>query len=436
MNDRLIADTVCSVPFLSMSLRNSGSFRLCCAAIEREILKNDGSAFIAGRDSVASAWNSDDIKQIRLDLAAGKKPEYCSSCWKKEEIGHRSRRQTENKRYSEEIKGIIEKSVAAGGVVDNQVHYFELRLGSFCNLKCRTCGPHASTSWLSELTANKDDPLISSSTYYSHFLQEDFPRVNNKEQYAACLAVIEENQTGLKELRILGGEPLIHPGFLPLLKKLIHQGLAKNINLLIVTNLTFVSDEMLATLSEFKEIRLAASIDAIGARAELIRSQSRWEKIDKNWQRVLRYQPKLRLYVNCTVSALSIFSIEETVQYVKQTSLEAGRNDVHFCAARVFEPDVFTLAALPLEMRLACKDKVLGVLKRTDLSAHERSDFEALTRLLGEPEKLNNSLLTKKLYNNIETFDRIRKENTFEIIPELSALRGGQSLFSEKFIDV
>ena len=106
----------CALPWIHVATSASGTLRPCCHAAHHLIPKRpDGKSYRLDRPGDLEAyWNSPEIKQLRIDLIAGNRPEICSRCWREEDAGVRSARQVFNDQFSEEIPKQLEDTGTDG----------------------------------------------------------------------------------------------------------------------------------------------------------------------------------------------------------------------------------------------------------------------------------------------------------------------------------
>ena len=110
-------NAICVLPWVHEHLDLSGKQRPCCW----------GSAIKSDRN----------IDSIRKEMLQGLQPIECNKCYKQEL----------NKESSPRIRETIDWLKKFGDpVIDNPViEYIDIRNDPTCNLKCKTCGPDAST---------------------------------------------------------------------------------------------------------------------------------------------------------------------------------------------------------------------------------------------------------------------------------------------------
>ena len=160
------SDTFCLLPWVHLSTRPDGSMRVCCTANASSvgptndklhggqvgILKtSDGRPNNLNVSDFETAWNSDYMKNVRLQMLNGGKPPSCLKCYKEEEAGHRSKRQWETHYWSQrvDLDKILGETKLDGEVPPN-LAYIDLRFGTKCQLACVMCSPHDSSGWIKD----------------------------------------------------------------------------------------------------------------------------------------------------------------------------------------------------------------------------------------------------------------------------------------------
>jgi len=100
-----MSDTFCILPFLHINAYPDKKLKVCCYSqtfLENTNLEND---------SISDAFNSDEYKQIRLDMLNGEKPKFCDVCYKMDEEGAESYRTKWNNYYSHLIQKYKNKMI-------------------------------------------------------------------------------------------------------------------------------------------------------------------------------------------------------------------------------------------------------------------------------------------------------------------------------------
>ena len=256
----------CDLPFEHQYIHMSGSIRLCCATLEN--VNNNQHRYHMSTDSLEDIWNSDYMKQVRLDMKNNKVLDACSKCIGQEERGYGSMRTERNRE-----KNL--SNLADDGSIDLP-NTMELHFGNVCNLKCKMCGQDYSNQvgkeileigkddadflkWVKEQSGNVNNWTNNLSVEYTWF-QND--KVKNR--------LIEYVSKNITTLTIIGGEPTVIPEFYELLDYCYTNDTLQNKNITIVTNLTNTNPKMIKWLSKMKSWTIWASIDGIGDVTEYI----------------------------------------------------------------------------------------------------------------------------------------------------------------------
>ena len=141
-----VSDSFCILPWIHMATYTSGHALLCCVA--------KASPQNLNKKNVSEIWNSEEWRQARKDLLAGKQIPQCDYCWKEEASEIRSHRFNQNYIWYRDlgedyIKELINKTEPDGTLPEDLIT-FDFRLGNTCNLQCVMCRPRDSSRWLND----------------------------------------------------------------------------------------------------------------------------------------------------------------------------------------------------------------------------------------------------------------------------------------------
>ena len=89
---------------MHIATNSTGNLRVCCNAVPTKsyIYKSDGKPYKLFRDDINEAWHSESYKSIRQDFLNGNKPEICERCFREEDAGLKSARQSANEQWGTE----------------------------------------------------------------------------------------------------------------------------------------------------------------------------------------------------------------------------------------------------------------------------------------------------------------------------------------------
>jgi len=311
---------------------------------------------------------SNELKQLRKDFLAGKKPSSCSGCWDAEEQGIKSVRQTDNRIKSKNLSTI------------------SVSLSNKCNFKCRMCNPEDSSAWA--LDTKACDILD----------WHDVPTDTNTSTVDWIIEVAKKQNL---HLRVMGGEPLITDEFLYLLEEIDKYNLYDNVYLILTTNLSVLSYRgvnYLQYFEKFPKLDIYASFDGVGRVGEYIRHGFNFNKFDKNIQKASKYITHLCV----TIQMYNLFDMPNIFAYADRYKLKVNFNFL------------VTPSFLRIE-NLSLKDKkaVLKHYKDNNFSNTELESMLSTTTTLDEKDKFLQ--YTKDL-------DSIWSKDFLQSIPELKNL--------------
>ena len=322
---------------------------------------------------------SDYMSALRQQFRNGVTPTGCRSCEQREQLGLSSRRLLSTKKLGT-IFGYInwEQEPSA-----STPKYFGGHIGNLCNLKCRICTPEYSSQIAAEEIKYANKTLINHNWNKGHNNFWDFLKHNNE----------------IVSYEILGGEPLLLPKNIELIDHLVSSGQAANCQFEVVTNGTQYPD-ILDKATEFDRFKVTVSVDNIGKRFEYERKNAKWNQVTANIKKMIA--ANIDLSISLTVSALNVYYLPETVDWIEQQNLDYYINVVE-------HPNEISVKSLPLTVR----NKVIERLE-------PNPTFNSLVEYINDLGAADNS----QLINYIRNKDLQRGENLKDSHPELAELLG------------
>jgi pyruvate-formate lyase-activating enzyme len=278
--------------------------------------ENDISHHVA--TDVNDFINDKKIIEIRQDIAHGKRNKHCYKCWDLEDAGMISPRQLGNQAHTNKQS---DSSVSeTGRIENNQVEYLDITLGNICNLKCRSCSPSCSHTWIAEAKAMPIYDLPMNYLAKTERLVKDpwFVTAFETKFYDPILPTV-------KIINFLGGEPLVVKEHYDWLQHMIDQGWSHRIELRYNTNGTIIPKKILDIWKRFKKVILSISLDAVGPLAYYVRYPSKWSDIQENVKRLKEHcmvNNNIRIQVHTTVSSLNIMDLDSMIDWCVDTYRE------------------------------------------------------------------------------------------------------------------
>lgn len=312
-------------------------------------------------------FNSDEnIEQVRDSMLKGIRPDICKSCYKSEDTTGWSFRTHETKDWL--------KKFGEPDVNDPKVQHIDVRFNSTCNLKCKMCGPDASTLW------QKEKRLVIKS-------QND-----NKSYFDN---VDKEN---LKKVYLAGGEPTFIKEYLQFLQEL--NEVNPDCEIMINTNLKKLPQPWKELILKIKRLSVICSCDAIESLGSYVRYPLGWNEFEENVKFVSDNANFLQF--NLVSSNLTSHKIYETCRWMSKYS-----NSINITP--LTEPHVFTENAVPIEHRSTYINNIKKLLK-FPVSIHYAGRFKSQVMALMDKYSYAeyNALNHKKLQEEITEQDSHR----------------------------
>jgi|TARA_B110000977_G_C11059669_1_gene485442 molybdenum cofactor biosynthesis enzyme MoaA len=298
-----INDSFCFFPFVHANIRanNDRNVAPCWRSDEMLGKLNDST--------LQEIWNGDEYKTLRQQFLDGKKPAGCSRCWKLEENNETknlSLRSWYLENYAHYYKDIMKDPL------NPTLRSVELRFSNLCNLSCLHCGSQHSTTWNNKLKKHGEIKGFQS-------INPRNPRIITKDEVDSMIPMFAT----LDEIRITGGEPLTDPVFYHFLE-VIPAEIAKNIELLVVSNLMtlkYEDKDAISLFEKFKEVKLRASVDADEATFSYFRSGGNIEIVKENIDRIQSYTNNVSISGVCAVNILNITRLDNIIKFHEQRNM-------------------------------------------------------------------------------------------------------------------
>jgi len=232
-------NSYCAAPWRGLHINPRGDVKTCCAG-NPNMLGNLSS------QSIEQILNGDKLKEIRTALKNGLHHEYCYGCMNRERQGGDSERSWHN-RVNEDF------DIDVATLDYEYATLIDVRWNKTCNLSCNYCGSADSSKW-SEL---KKQPIPAENRHY----------------YTDVCKFIEKHYDKVKEVALVGGEPLL----LKENEKLLDV-IPKDCIVTIITNLSnpLENNRIFQKLSSRHKVGWSISFDNIGDRFEYVRYGANW----------------------------------------------------------------------------------------------------------------------------------------------------------------
>lgn len=225
----------------------------------------------------------------------------------------------------------------------------------------------------------------------------------------------------VEEVYFAGGEPLMMDEHYMILEKLIEVGntdcrIRYNTNF---SMLKFKKWDVLELWKHFTKkdrmnVRIFASLDAMGNVAEYARKGTNWPKIEENIKTVLKEDFWFDL--SCTVSILNIFQIPQFVD--RMIELGVPYYGIHLNNVLTF-PEYYHLNSLPKDLKIKAKDNLYKHLET--IPRQHRIEFKHKYDVISNYFELDKDVSRRKANYDLKAVvtkvDKYRKESFVKVYP-------------------
>jgi MoaA/NifB/PqqE/SkfB family radical SAM enzyme len=311
----------CVLPWIHINLNPDGRRTLCCQS-HQEIFDQQGQPLNAQTHSLAELWNSSGMKDIRRRMAAGEQLSHCNACFHEEGFGRVSYRNRSNEDWFGRPDGpmlerMIDESVDGSAPLDPM--FFDLRLGNLCNLKCTACKPLYSSQI-------ERDPIHSRWVVDAPYTRLGSQSGAQGEWFDAdhLLGEMVSMSGNLVRIVLAGGEPTINKTQIAFLRNLCAMGRAADIDLIVVTNLSNVRQDVYDLFAQFKSLSVTLSVDGAHETYEYVRYPGKWASIVKNVARLREVRPGVRIEIAFVLQAVNALNIVDVFDWADSEDIPIG----------------------------------------------------------------------------------------------------------------
>jgi len=354
--------TFCMAPWTHTYLSPQMERRLCCSSREdsktfNQYIDLNKTSEPFSPDTLEQHWNSDYMKNIRVDLMAGKEISQCQVCNHKL-LSVSTYRTHFNTLFESQIEEAFKKT-RDDGHTDMQVTSWDYRFNNLCNFKCRMCGDMLSSSWeAEERLHNMWDPNKPSQMWMRDDIRAEIEKFHDTvivEEFKTAI----ENKT-IKEIYWCGGEPLMWKIHWESMKRIMELGFQDEVSIRYNSNMSRINffgmnlfDDI---LSKFPHWNILASIDGAGEVGEYVRTGlnfNEWLKNMEYGRKFVKHRKQLRMDLTMTMPGMvGLQELLETAEHL----------NVDLLAKRVFgfSPDnIWSPMCLPRQLLNSIVDEFI-----------------------------------------------------------------------------
>lgn len=398
------SEVFCMAPWIQLHAQTNGEIIPCSMSA----YKGDTIGNLRQNSNLFEAWNSEKMKQLRLNMLQNKKSAICGNCYDYEKIGKVSDRMQYNRDYKEYYNRVT-ATLADGTVTELSIPLLDIRFSNKCNYKCRICNSGSSSQlYEEELKLG----LIDSTTP-----RESRAAGNDEvfwESYKKLLP-------GVKRLHFAGGESLLMDEHFAALEYLIEIG-NTDVNLSYNTNfstLRYKQNNVIELWNKFKKVDVWASLDGMGEQGDYQRKGQRWKEIEDNIRTLQSTCTSAIFGVDVTVSIFNILHIPQFYEYMVENKLvDADRMNLYFLQG----PEYLSVTNLTPALKQKVEELHVhfsnGYLQKISGSEKMKENVLALIKYMNTKQTQRQSEFTRR----ISETDALRNEKFSTTFPELAEM--------------
>jgi len=377
----------CPLPWINLSLDVNGSTRPCCRYHQPNRQQEYKLPFIK-EDKLDRLYNNQQWQNLRQAFIDGVEPSECKMCWDDEAGGVKSYRQNFVESKNIDITNVNFNSTTVQSPIT-----LDLKLNNVCNLKCRICGPQASSTYAKEHKILYPANLLD----YDYWTQDKITNTTHEE-------VLVDWANHIQHIEMTGGEPMNSPENVKVLKLINDASTLSDKTMLINTNVTQWNQSLINYLLKFKKSTLCLSVDDLYERQEYHRFPSKWQDITKNVDKFISLTQQynnIEVILFCTVSVFNVYFLNEYQEWADSKGLTVYYNLLH-------THEKYCIRNLPNPAKKEVESKL-------------NNTFTKVINFLQLPR---NEYYWQQFCDEVENLDEFREQNFVNTYPQWSKILG------------
>jgi MoaA/NifB/PqqE/SkfB family radical SAM enzyme len=397
--------TFCIYPWIHIHAYPTGETYPCCIGDMNYSL---GSC---KKNTLREIWNDEPMRDVRQRMLTDQPVAACARCYEQEAAGFMSGRLSANKHHGHHVDRVHETET--DGTLDRfELTYWDIRFSNLCNLRCRSCGHIFSSQWF------QDQAQLSGPEWKKH---------NQVLNYAGRFETdawdqLVEHLDHVEQIYFAGGEPLLMEEHYRILDELVRRE-RFDVRLIYNTNFTHTDLKGRSVFEYWKlfdSVSVGASLDAAGPRAEYIRKGTDWAVIEQNRRDMLEICPRVDFYISPTLSIMNALHLPDFHRdWVERGLIRAQDLNVNILQ----DPPHYRIDIATAEYKQLIQQKFNEHLQwLTDQDPLNRATV-GFRSAINFMMTTDNSYLLPTFWDKTRQLDEIRRENIFDVIPEIEALK-------------
>lgn len=389
--------TFCIYPWIHLHAYPTGEAYPCCHA---EMAYPVGNTRFKTLEDI---YRDAPMRELRKDMLNERYNPACNRCYEQEESGFFSGRKSANKHHGHHVKRIDDDKF--------QMSYWDIRFSNLCNLSCRSCGHIFSSSWY------KDQAQLAGDNWKDRNRALNYAGRTETDMWEQLVPHLDY----VEQIYFAGGEPLMMAEHYNILDELERRG-RFDVRLIYNTNFTHVQLKDRTVFDywkKFDSVAVGASLDAMGPRAEYIRKGSNWDTVERNRMQMLEICPDVDFYISPTLSIMNALHLPKFHrEWVKKGYIKPQDLNVNILQ----DPAHLRIDIAPTKYKRVIQadyEDHLDWLRPQDPLQRATVGFESAINFMTATD--NSDLLTK-FWSKTKELDDLRRENIFDVLPELRSL--------------
>ena len=373
-----MSDFYCAAPWRGLHINPRGDVKTCCAG-DPNMLGN------LNDQTIEQILHGPVMQEIRQSIKQGQPHAYCYNCVQAERYGRSERDWHNNVNAGFDI--------AASSLTEHTPTLIDIRWNITCNLSCNYCGDKCSSKW----AALKHIPFKSGARPY----------------YEQVCNYLEQHRDHIKEVALVGGEPLLLPENERLLDVI-----PEDCTVTLITNLSvdLIDNKIFNKLSQRRRVGWSLSFDNIDQRFEYVRHGGSWSLLLTNLDKI-----QYLMQSNGHWGGIhAVYNIYNATRLIELTEF-ARRNNLTIHWQSLYQPEYLDPAQLGNNVVALAKEEITNLLNEDICLDNEQQFFENVLLTLQSRGDLRNEF--KQHIAQIESLYHPDQQGQFvKLWPELTGI--------------
>ena len=351
-------DFYCAAPWRGLHINPRGDVKTCCAG-DPNMLGN------LNEQTIESILHSPIMQEIRQSIRNGQAHAYCYNCVQAERYG-RSERDWHNN-----VSPEFDCQTASD--TEHVPTLIDVRWNITCNLSCNYCGDKCSSKW----AGLKGIPFKSGARPY----------------YEQVCDYLEQHKSNIREVALVGGEPLLLPENERLLDVIPEDCIVT-----LITNMSvdLTKNKIFDKLSKRNRVGWSMSFDNIGSQFEYVRHSGSWPMVVENVYRIKDLFAQGQWGgIHAVYNIYNATRLTDFIEWAKFVGI-----DTHWQS--LYQPECLDPLKHSSGIRTLAQAELARVLARTDLTSSERGFFEQAEQ---NYQNISNNNLAQDLKQHIKEIE-------------------------------